>query len=41
MSTVVKKVGMVLIKGVNDVAYAEFIASQGKLERCNLWLQLN
>jgi hypothetical protein len=40
MENTVKTIGMVLIKGVNDKQYAEFIKNQKPVVKSNLNLQL-
>ena len=40
MENTVKTIGMVLIKGVNDKQYAEFIKNQRPVVKSNLNLQL-
>jgi hypothetical protein len=40
MENTVKPIGMVLIKGVNDKQYAEFIKNQRPVVKSNLNLQL-
>jgi hypothetical protein len=40
MENTIKAIGMVLIKGVNDKQYAEFIKNQKPVVKSNLNLQL-